>query len=129
MSLTKPLLDKKLEGVTKQIEEIFLLGEDDWVPPTEYSRSNAGKLVAAAYTLIRLEDPHRYELIPEPILTTDDQGGIRITWRSNGREIRANFGGQPDLRTYLYHESGSQYGIEDLNDRSLSDRLRWIVAR
>jgi hypothetical protein len=129
MSLTKSVLDEKLARVTKQIEEIFLLNEDDWVPPTEYSRSSAGRLVAAAYTLTRLEDPHCYELIPEAILTTDDQGGVRITWRCNGREIRANFGGQPDLRTYLYHESGTQYGIEELNDRSLSDRLRWIVAR
>jgi len=43
-----------------------------------------------------------------PRITTDGAGGIRLTWRSGGKEMRAVFPANPARQRYLYVEEGEQ---------------------
>jgi hypothetical protein len=46
-----------------------------------------------------------------PVIASDGYGGVRLTWRKDGAEIRAVISGAQTTRgSYLYWEAGSRYG-------------------
>jgi len=126
---TTQLLDERLAVVVKEFEALVKTEAPDWPRPTQYALSNAVRVLAAAYIEIRLENAQCYWSITEPVLATDSVGGIRVTWRRDSRELRANFGAGPELRTYLYFESEGGHGIRELRSETLCERLQWLTAQ
>ncbi len=105
-----------------------LRAEDSADLPSAFAFENALCVVASALALARAEKPSAYLGLPDPAFGTDNLGGVRLAWVKNGRELRANFGGQPDLRSYLYHQAGFEHDIEKLETESLLARLYWLTA-
>lgn len=103
-------------------------GVEDEVIPSDFAYSNARQAVESGYGQFK-----SYALapktVPRPFITTDDVGGIRMAWRSGKKQVLANFGARPDLKSYLYFESPVEHGSEVLDPRNLSGRLSWLTIR
>jgi hypothetical protein len=98
----------------KELEKLRSNVDGDWVTPTLYAYENARGVV---------------ELFPDldvPFMATDGEGGIRMAWRRGQKQVRANFGAQPGLKSYIYYESPESYAAEDLQPIKLWNRLRWL---
>ena len=117
------------------IEEIDALrvGREDEVVPTEYAYKNARSIVESAYGEINSPRSKRRrgvpEIFPKPLVTTDDVGGIRLSWRTEAAQVRANFGARPELRSYVYFESPLEHDVELLDPHHLAERLTWLTGR
>lgn len=124
---TVSVLDKKYSEV---FEQVFLLrnGEQDDDEPraTEFAYWNCLKTVAGAYNLLRAEHPSSATLM-KPTAVVENSGGIRLIWKTPDKVVRANFAGRPNLRSYLYYESGQVYEVEPLDARTLAARLGWLA--
>jgi len=117
------------------IEEIDALraGREDEVIPTEHAYRNARSIVESAYGQINSPSGRKQlgvpEIFPKPLISTDDVGGIRLSWRTGTKQVRANFGANPELRSYVYFEHGREHAVEELDPQRLSGRLTWLTAR
>ena len=117
------------------IEEIDALraGREDEIVPTEYAYKNARSIVESAYGEIYNPSSKKRrgvpKIFPKPSVTTDDVGGIRLSWRTEAGQVRANFGATPERRSYVYFESGLEHDVEPLDPQHLAGRLTWLTGR
>lgn len=123
---TVNVVDKKYSEVFQEIFSLRNPEDEDDPHPTEFSYWAASRVVAAAYQILKLEDPRSVELV-KPTAVVDDTGGVRLIWRTHSKLVKANFGGRSDLKSYLYYESGQLYDIETLDAPTLARRLRWLI--
>jgi hypothetical protein len=108
-----------LQSSSKNRSELDALRENvegDWVTPTQFAYEQALKVLNTCVDL------------PVAFMTTDGEGGVRLAWRRGKMQVRANFGGRPELKTYMYYESPDEHGVEDLQASSLAKRLSWLNA-
>ena len=103
--------------------------EDGLEDPTEYANRCAAQVLGRAYTIFWLQDFLEYNKLVKPDVTTDDLGGVRISWRISSRVLRANFGADVKHRSYLYFEDGQFRGVDELRGETLAERLRWLVLK
>ena len=63
---------------------------------------------------------------PKASVSTDDQGGIRLTWSKLEPEceVRLMCPAHADQQAYLYHELGNDYAVE--REVSVSVLLHWL---
>jgi len=128
-SATMGVTEKKLEEVVNELIRLVVAPEDDNFPrPSDYSFTAAIQTACRAYTLVQLEDCSSFHRIPQPIVSTDDTAGLRLSWSLRGRRVRANFGGAKNLRSYLYFEFQQDHGVEGLDGERLAQRLRWLTS-
>jgi len=120
--------------VIREIDAL-LAGSEDEVVPTMYAYQRARSFIEGAYGEVRGQRVKKHsgvpEIFPKPLVTTDDVGGIRVSWRTETRQVRANFGArpEPELRSYVYFESAFDHGIEPLDTQHLAGRLAWLTGR
>lgn len=119
LSVIEEAVRKALSTPEPSLErELRILHEnrdDEWDTPTEFAYAFAKFVVNKLNSQILV-----------PFLTTDDRGGIRMIWRSNGRRVIANFGATPESRSYVYYESEIDHDTEPLGADRLTNRLRWL---
>jgi hypothetical protein len=103
-------------------------GVEDEVIPTDFAYFNARRTVESGYGQFK-----SYALapkaVPRPFVTTDDVGGIRLAWRAGKKQLLANFGARPGLKSYLYFESPTEHASEVLDPANLAGRLSWLTTR
>jgi hypothetical protein len=108
-------------------------GNEDEVRPTEFAYKNARSTIESAYGEVDGSRAKKRRgvpaIFPKPLITTDDVGGIRLSWITENKQVRANFGARPELRSYVYFESGSEHDVEPLDPQHLAGRLAWLTAR
>ena len=64
-----------------------------------------------------------------PRIATDDAGGLRLSWRSGQKELRAVIPADLSLR-YLYWQNGDDHGGEhNFGSGTLYSRLQWMNER
>ncbi|HEY9833199.1 MAG TPA: hypothetical protein V6D26_21785 [Stenomitos sp.] len=93
--------------------------EDDYgaAKPSVYAYGTALALVSEAARLMS----NRFA---RASASTDEKGGIRLTWTRPEAEVRLVCAHQSDKPTYIYHETGDEYGVE--RDVSASTLARWL---
>ncbi len=65
-----------------------------------------------------------------PRVVDDGEGGVRITWRSFEKELRAVIPGFAQGAHYIYWETENEYGTNDnLTELSLLHYLGWMHGR
>jgi hypothetical protein len=76
-----------------------------------------------------------YELMgndfPKASVSTDDQGGIRLTWtqQRSDREVRLFCPYQPNQQAYIYHETDDDYAVEsEVSATTLATWLNWLLG-
>jgi hypothetical protein len=96
--------------------------EDDYgvAKPSAYAYGTALALVSEASRL--MASPFR-----KASASTDDRGGIRLTWSIPEAEVRLVCAHQSDKPTYLYHEVGNEYEVErDVSASTVAHWLDWL---
>jgi hypothetical protein len=120
-------LSNVMDGrVSEFVERMIELRSADEEQASSFAYENALHILAKAYAVLKLSSADYYGL-PRPILTTDDQGGLRTRWVNKTREVRANFGASALRKSYLYFEEREVYGVEQLSPDLIARRLQWLL--
>ena len=96
--------------------------------PTDYAYTRARSFVESSYGQIRRAE-NVPGILPEVSVTTDDLGGVRLAWRLGAKQVRANFGANENLRSYLYFESALEHHVEALDVQHLVGGLDWLTKK
>jgi len=114
-------LNKALLATQANLVDLFR-GEDEEPLPTEDAFVAAWQLVYDAYIFLRDD-------FPKASAATDDEGGIRLRWRSAdlAKDVRLYCPGRPERKSYIYHQAGDEYeGVYDVTDSTLAKWLHWL---
>ena len=93
---------------------------------TEHAYQSARAIVESAYGRL-LAGGAQVDNLPTPTVTTDDRGGIKLSWESEDRHVRTTFAAAQHMRSYLYFESPQEQAVEALQPSVLSSRLKWML--
>jgi hypothetical protein len=107
--------------------EMIIRDEDDEVRASEYAYKAARAVIESTYGRLQAEKRMPLKSLPNPIVATDDRGGLRISWENGEKHVRTSFAASEGLRSYLYFESPANHDVEELLPNTLSDRLDWIL--
>jgi hypothetical protein len=93
--------------------------EDDYgiLRPTQYAFFTTVQLLISAGLQSR-------KRLPYGSVASDSEGGVRIEWYRDGREVRLVVPASEDGQPYIYHESDDVYNIE--RNPSASTLSRWL---
>lgn len=112
--------------------DALLSRDEDEVAPTPYAYEKARSIVESAYAEInkaRGQKPRGVpEIFPRPLVTTDDVGGIRLSWRAGSKHLTVNFGATAQRKSYVYFETNADHGVHELQANALAAKLGWLVA-
>jgi hypothetical protein len=110
------------------IDKLLSPNEDDGDPAaTEHAYQSARAVVESAYGRLLASGRAQAKELPAPTVTTDERGGIRLSWQRGDRHVRTSFAGAENLRSYLYFESPAEHDVEPLQPSVLSARLGWML--
>ncbi len=106
------------------VNEVFSLSLDEEErPPAGHVVEQLLQLTPFAKTLLAQE-------WSQPWITTDGNGGLRLSWRRGTRELRAVLLADRQRERYLYWQDGPEYGaIPNFGSATLFTRLRWLNGR
>ncbi|MFI5098602.1 MAG: hypothetical protein ACHQT6_11575 [Candidatus Acidiferrales bacterium] len=126
----RPSLNSLSSGVVSDIDRLAA-GAEDETAPTQFAYEKARSIVQAAYGKLEIHVLNVPGIVPAPLVTTDDAGGIRLAWQAGAKQMRANFGAvcEPQRRSYIYYEFGQEHAVEQLDVEHLVGRLSWLMAR
>jgi hypothetical protein len=117
-----------LARILTALDGLMLLNADDRdVPATEHAYQSARAVVESAYGRLLAGEGLPADNMPIPTVTTDDRGGIKLSWENNDRHVRTNFAAARNMRSYLYFESPAEHAVEALQPSVLSNRLQWML--
>ena len=98
-------------------------GEDDYgmIGPTQFAFKTAFRMIQRAEKLAGGE----FSSSP----SVDSEGGIRVTWRCEDRQIKLICPSTPDVPMYIYQSSQERSNIRNQNvtDTTLADKLSWLA--
>ncbi len=105
------------------VNELFSLRlDEEEIPPADHVVEQILELTPFAKQLLAQD-------WSQPWITTDESGGIRLSWRHGSRELRAVLLAEPRER-YIYWQEGSRYGvIPNFVSATLFAWLRWLNGR
>ena len=115
--------DKPAAVVLARLRELLRQEDSDEfgvLKPTDHAFDLATRLVQEASAL---------SSVPKGSVSTDSQGGVRITWFRADREVELVCPASPDSSPYIYHEAGSEYDLgEGASGRALARLLSWLAT-
>jgi hypothetical protein len=137
-TVTDAVEESLLPRVRMAIDGLMSPNEDDGDPiATNHAYQSARAVVESAYgrlfAKIERLPRHRIQTLYSlsqtriPIVTTDERGGVRLSWQNGDRHVRTSFAAAEGLRSYLYFESPAEHDIEGLQPDTLSNRLYWML--
>lgn len=117
-----------LEEKQRETERLLLVSlaeledEDDYdeefLQPSQSASDTTQNLLLQAYR--NLSD---FSLLPK-FITADGDGGIRVQWRNNERELRLICATTGELK--LYWQNGNNYDLEEPSLTNLTKKLKWL---
>ena len=94
--------------------------EDDQMATN--ARDAALALAQSAYANV----PNRWT---SPRVASDGGGGVRLTWKSGNKELRAVFPAQAGRMQYLYKEQGQEHSmISNFTSTTLCLEFDWLLS-
>ena len=109
--------------VTEVMADLKALREeekDTEQPISDFAFRTAVAILRVAYSEIN-------EPIPTPAIAPDGEGGIRIEWARERRNVRAVIPSQRTERAYIYHRFSGESAIDRLSGTKLAERLRAVI--
>jgi hypothetical protein len=114
------LLDVRTRLAITRLWEL-LNNDEDEVKPSNYAFSIVWNLLLSAAR--RLSGG-----LPNCVVYTDDEGGIRCEWKQAPRQVRLVIPARSHGRHYIYHEEGDHYSVEEtVSPETLAIWLRWLI--
>jgi hypothetical protein len=123
---TLNVVDKKYSQVFHEVFSLRNPEDQDDPIPTELAYWNSLKTIGSAYNILSAEHPRAAQLT-NPTAVVDNSGGVRLIWKTPSKQVKANFAARPDLKSYIYYESGQVYDTEPLDANNLARRLGWLI--
>jgi hypothetical protein len=118
-----PVLRGNKESYVAFCGDILHFNDED-----EEDQISIDALKAAMYTLERAFTQLRNRW-RNPRIATDGGGGIRLTWRSGAKEIRAVFPASMRRPQYLYVEEGDEHKtIPNFTSTTLRGQFEWLFS-
>jgi len=108
--------------ITRRFEDLLAEPEED-----EFGKVRPAT-AAVAEAKRRMFQIAEGKVLPKPEdISTDRDGGIRVSWRNDGRFLEFVFPYETDLRPYIYYSEGPLFEIsEDLTTSQLRRWVRWV---
>jgi hypothetical protein len=95
--------------------------EDDQI--AKNARDAALAIAQGAYARV----PNKWS---SPRVATDGGGGVRLTWRSGEKELRAVFPADVRRMQYLYVEHGKKHSmIKNFTAATLCNQFEWLLSK
>ena len=95
--------------------------EDDQI--AQNARDAALAIAQSAYASV----PNKWS---SPRVATDGGGGVRLTWRSGEKELRAVFPADERRMQYLYVEHGEKHSmIRNFTAATLCNQFDWLLSK
>lgn len=91
-------------------------------PITDYAFAEANTLLTFAH-LVFGDD------LPRTLLAPDGEGGIRIEWFRENRNVRVIIPSRPERRAYVYQLIGEDPRIKPFSQSSVVQTLRSVILR
>lgn len=108
------------------LDRMLTLLRDEGDYDARFLKPNGEALGAAASALFQIASLLGGDL-PRTVPTPDGEGGIRLRWRRDDREVAVDFPAHAPHRPVLYHEAGDEYGGEEhVSVRQIVDWLHWL---
>ncbi|MDQ2808319.1 MAG: hypothetical protein M3Z04_15610 [Chloroflexota bacterium] len=119
---TAALTDTAWNRVTADLIDLLADGEGGEFRPTRYAALYLWHLLAALGPQMGATFLYGY-------VSTDGDGGLRVHWQQNTRDVSVQIFAVGDKKHYVYHEAGDDYGSEDLTSVAVLTRwLNWLIA-
>ncbi len=116
-------LDVLYVSISRLLALLQEYGKDDYgeIGPSQPAFNNAVQLVVKAALIMGKDVPS------SPVV--DSQGGIRITWRRDGRQVKLVCPAGEDAPVYIYEDSDGDHSVRnwDITPEVLADRLTWLI--
>jgi hypothetical protein len=68
-----------------------------------------------------------FETVPEPLLTPDGAGGIRVEWLRDNRNVRVVIPPEPNRPTFIYHRGVGEPAVKPFSHAAVVQTLRMIL--
>ncbi len=92
--------------------------DEEFLKPSQFASDTMQNVLLQAYR--NLSD---FSELPK-FVTADGDGGIRVQWRNNERELRLICSTTGELK--LYWQNGNNYDLEEPSLTNLTKRLKWL---
>lgn len=97
--------------------------DEEYLPPTE-------RAINAFLDLLGNAAIELYTPLPEGLLYPDGDGGLRVDWRQDNRQVRLVIHHASTSQDYVYHQERADYDLEtSVTARRLAGWLRWLTGR
>lgn len=88
--------------------------------PSDYSENFVKDLLSSTYKLLSFSPPL-------PSVSSDGDGGLRIEWEKNNRDLRLVCPSKEEKEKYIYFEDGDESKIEkNIDEKTLASLLQWL---
>jgi hypothetical protein len=97
--------------------------DSECLAPTERS-------IEATLSLLANAALELYAPLPEGVLYPDGDGGLRVDWKQDNRQLRLVIHRASPSQDYIYHQEGTEYGLEtNVSARQVAGWARWLMER
>jgi hypothetical protein len=120
-SWTSPAATESFHAFCTDVLQYNNEDEDDQIATN--ARDAAIAIAMSAYAKV----PNRWRA---PRVATDGGGGVRLTWRSGEKELRAVFPADARRMQYLYIERGDWHSmIKNFTAATLCNQFEWLLSK
>ena len=98
--------------------------DEDFLKPTESNFTEVLRLIRSLYS-----NTDKGDLYPIPQVSADGDGGIRIRWVKDAKEIRLKYNDGLGKKSYIYHQQNDDYDVEyEVDSENLKKWLDWLIS-
>lgn len=120
-SWASPAVKESFLAFCTDVLQYNMEDEDDQIAPNAQEAALA--ITQSAYASV----PNKWR---SPRVATDGGGGIRLTWRSGDKELRAVFPADVRRMQYLYVERGEEHSmIRNFTAATLCNQFDWLLSK
>lgn len=116
--------EEKLRQIERELLVLLAELEDESDYDEEFLKPSKTATDTTRNVLLQAYRGHtNFSLLPK-FVTADGDGGIRVQWQNEAKELRLLCSDEGELK--LYWQNGSEYGLEEPKITNLISRFKWL---
>ncbi len=120
----RPVAPSHWESLEERLNEVMQDDDydEDYAAPSESAYTRTKNFLYEAYKVFA-------DNLPIPYFVPDGDGGLRLRWLWQDREIRLLCPAQDTKPCHIYFEEGEIYGAEEATLETFLNRMNWLLVR